>query len=133
MWEFVSALDRSPSRLAPHSLLGVVQESPGHEAALFLALRHLHYSAFEYAGLFQGALDHGQVRGLRDQRAEPEDLTRHLLALVDQLRDEADFAALAPQFLGLPAEVQHRQLALGVGLAQGAPFALATALGFVQG
>lgn len=54
-------------------------------------------------------------------------------ALSDQLRDKTRFAAFTPQLRRLPAEVQHRQLALGISFTQGAPFTLAALGGFVHG
>ena len=79
---------------------------------------------------FQRCLDARQVTGLGHQAGKPQYLLCVLRAFVDQLGDEADLAALAPQFVVLAAEVEHRQFALGVLLAKILPLALAAAGGF---
>ncbi|MNE31335.1 hypothetical protein D3C80_1248960 [compost metagenome] len=98
-----------------------------------MALAHFHHAGLHGTGLLQGGLDAGKVGGLGHQGTEPVHLLAHLRALTDQLVDEAYFAAFAPEFIALAAKVEHRQLALGVGLAQCSPFALAAAGSFLQG
>ncbi len=77
-------------------------------------------------------MDRRQVGGLGHQCAEPRHLARQQGAFLDQLRYEADLAAVAPQLLRLSTEIEHRQLALGISLAQRPPLALAATLRFFQ-
>ncbi|KAA8718940.1 DUF1534 domain-containing protein [Pseudomonas cannabina] len=67
------ARESSPS--AGYALC-LVEEGPGHEAALFLTLAHFHDLHFKRAGFFQGALDRGQVGCFGHQGTEPHHLTR---------------------------------------------------------
>src|SRR5690606_18171446 len=70
---------------------------------------------------------------LGHQGTEPADLLRHLGAFRCQTPNEGQLAAFAPEFAGLTAEIQHRYLALGIELAEVAPFALAATAGLRLG
>src|SRR3990167_3981027 len=110
-----------PACFAPGLLLFRRLEGPGDKAALLLALSHLHGLYLQRAGLFQGAVNTWQVAGLGNQAAKPQHLLTELSAFLDQAADKGRLAALAPKLRRLTAEVQHRQFALGVELAEVAP------------
>ena len=117
-----------PARHAPRALLVFVEESPSHDPALLLPLRHLDRPAVQHAGLFQRAINAGQAGRFRDQRGEPQTAAAKLRALLYHAAHESLLAAVTPQLRTLTAEIQQR-LPGGI-LAKILPFAPRACIGF---
>src|SRR3990167_3901324 len=98
-----------PARHAPRALLVFVEESPGHDPALFLPLRHLYRPAVQHAGLFQRAINAGQAGRLRDQRGEPQTAAAKLRALIYHAAHESLLAPVTPQIGRATPELQNRR------------------------
>ena len=104
------------------------EESPSHDPALLLPLRHLYRPAVQHTGLFQRAINAGQAGRFRDQRGEPQTAAAKLRALLYHAAHESLLAAVTPQLRTLTAEIQQR-LPRGI-LAKILPFAPHTRIGF---
>ena len=100
--------DMSPPRLSPCCLLHWIQERPGNQAPLFLALAHDDSFVFKYFGSLQRRVDTRQTRRLGHQRAEPKTTRGNLRAFLDHLLDKGLLTPRAPQFRVLTTEVQSR-------------------------
>ncbi len=86
-------------------------ESPRDNAALFLAVREVDDSHFVGANRFERAMDGGQRVAAGNERCEPSAEIRSRRTFRDHATHESDFAARAPQFTALPAEIEHGHLA----------------------
>lgn len=116
----------TPALGRPGGLLFGVVEGPGDEAADLLPLRHLDGAHFRRARQLQRMIERRQGGVFGNQRGEPQAVFRLADALFHHLAHEGLFAAFAPQFVILAAEVLHRlighlplaqlvQLAAGAG------------------
>ena len=122
---------------APVAKFILVEESPRQDTAALLALRHGYGAHRDGAGSFGFAFELGDMHFLRDKRGEPRAAVFEFGAVVDHAADEADLAALAPEFGGLATKVERRPLfpmfPSVVRLVEVPPFPLAAGVGFGGG
>lgn len=76
--------------------LCIAQKSPGYNAAVFLALRHIDSFYLGYVNLVQGFVNAGKMRLFRHQSGKPQTLHRVFGAFVNHLGDETEFATGTP-------------------------------------
>src|SRR5690554_3956704 len=112
-----------PASSSPGPALFLVEEGPGQQAALLLALTRGDYPHIPYRQCGQPGTQGRQVGGPGHQGGEPEHLTGDGGALINHARQETGFATVAHEFVVPTAEVQQR-LPIGVS-AEIAPLALA--------
>jgi len=118
-----------PAQFSPALLLLRVEEGPGHQTALLLALPHDDGLVLHDICEFQCVVDRGQAGRFRHQRRKPETACGNPGAFADHAQDEALLAALAPEFGALTPEISPRAFRIGV-LAEVRPFALVRLSGF---
>src|SRR5690606_23377692 len=112
-----------PASSSPGPALFLVEEGPGQQAALLLALTHGDYPHIPYRQCGQPGTQGRQVGGPGHQGGEPEHLTGDAGALINHARQKTGFATVTHEFVVPTAEVQQR-LPIGVS-AEIAPLALA--------
>ena len=81
-------------------------EAPGEDADVFLAVAHGDDADFKSADGGEGLLEFGQAGAFGDEGGEPAAESGAGGALGDHATEEGGFAAGAPEFVGLAAEVE---------------------------